>query len=120
MCRQTSARFEALHLFTILSNCIYWPIKANCFRVSHVYTMYDAEMDGWKVLESRGVHVPHHFVHVMKILEKGKKKHIDRNPGKMSKDKITCHFRSLLVMMCLLPPTTEDQQVCGSVVKAFH
>lgn len=30
-------------------------------------------MDGWKVLESRGVHVSHHFVHVMNILEKEKK-----------------------------------------------
>lgn len=68
---------------------------------------------------SRDVHT-HYFVHV--ISKQKKKKNIDRNPGKRSKQKITCHFRSHACRwntMCLLAPVIEAQQVCGIMVKAF-
>lgn len=65
MCCQNLAQIESLHLFTIVSDCIYRPMKVDCFPVSHLCTMYDAKLDGWKVLESRGVHVPRHLIHVI-------------------------------------------------------
>lgn len=47
---QTSAQIESLHLFTIVSDCLNRPVKVDCFPVTHLWTMYDAKLDRWKVL----------------------------------------------------------------------
>lgn len=80
-------------------------------------------MDGWKVIALTNEHVMSRSSSFSScdFLEI-RKKNIDRNPGKKSEEKITCHFRLHACwwnMKCLLPPVIEEQQVCGSVVDGF-
>lgn len=112
MCCQTSAQIESLHLFTIVSDCIYRPIKVDCFPVSHLWTMYDAKLDRWKVFESRAVHVPQSFssCDFLKFRKKGHwSQSRKKERGWKKKQKKPCHIRSHACswnIIRFLPPTT--------------
>lgn len=98
---QTSASMESLHLFTIVSDHIYSPIKVGCFPVSHLCTMRDAKTDGWKVLALNNERVTWRVrsssftsCDSLKSRKEKKKKTLIAIQEKKSEEKITCHFRS--------------------------